>query len=131
MSTTTNVNFPVQIVIQSPQATGVSFPVNIVITTGAGGPPPPPPPPPSPTPPTDVRINISDPIITSALNFISQSLLLYVDEDRELKTLLNYGEDRQSIVLAKRYGPLDSNNINSIQLKLLISSCRNSLFLIK
>jgi hypothetical protein len=119
MSTTTNVNFPVQIVIQSPQATGVSFPVNIVITTGAGGPPPPPPSPTPPTPPTDVRINISDPIITSALNFISQSLLLYVDEDRELKTLLNYGEDRQSIVLAKRYGPLDSNNINSIQLKLL------------
>jgi len=62
-----------------------------------------------------IPVNISDPLILSALSFFSASLQTYIDEDRVLKTLLNYGEDRQSIILASRYGNLES----TVQLKLL------------
>jgi hypothetical protein len=65
--------------------------------------------------PVPIQINLSDPIIKSAENFIKAALDIYVDEDRELKTLLNYGEDRQSVVLAYRPGLTP----RSIQLKLL------------
>ena len=66
-----------------------------------------------------IRINISDPLINLSYEFLSSALLNYVDEDRELKTLLNYGEDRQSVVLAYRTGSNDGAGIPSIQLKLL------------
>ena len=62
-----------------------------------------------------IPVNISDPLIRSALSFFSASLQTYIDEDRVLKTLLNYGEDRQSVILASRYGNLES----TVQLKLL------------
>jgi hypothetical protein len=62
-----------------------------------------------------IPVNISDPLIRSALSFFSASLQTYIDEDRVLKTLLNYGEDKQSVILASRYGNLDS----TVQLKLL------------
>lgn len=62
-----------------------------------------------------IQINLSEPIIKSATNFINAALERYVDEDRDLKTLLNYGEDRQSVVLAYRPGATPK----SLQLKLL------------
>jgi hypothetical protein len=66
-----------------------------------------------------IEIDFVTPIITSALQFLQTASATYIDEDRTLKTLLNYGEDRQSVALAYRRGPLDENNISSIQLKLL------------
>lgn len=66
-----------------------------------------------------IEINISTPIINSAFSFLNSTYDTYVDEDRELKTLLNYGEDRQTVVLASRYGPLDTNGLQTIQVKLL------------
>jgi hypothetical protein len=68
---------------------------------------------------TPVNVNISDPLITSAYSFLESAINNYVDEDRQLKTLLNYGEDRQSVALAYRYGTIDTNNVSRIQLKLL------------
>jgi hypothetical protein len=62
-----------------------------------------------------ININISDPLISVASRFVNDAILNYIDEDRELKTLLNYGEDRQSVVLAYRSGAREK----SIQLKLL------------
>lgn len=66
-----------------------------------------------------ITINLSEPIIATANQFLQDILDVYVDEERELKTLLNYGEDRQSVALAYRRGPFDINGIESIQLKLL------------
>lgn len=66
-----------------------------------------------------IEINISDPLIETALGFLQSSTDTYIDEDRKLKTLLNYGEDKQTIVLSYRYGNVDTNNIRKIQLKLL------------
>jgi hypothetical protein len=69
--------------------------------------------------PSRININLSEPLITSALEFLQTAFNNYVDEDRTLKTLLNYGEDRQSVALAYRYGPVDENNVQRVQLKLL------------
>lgn len=66
-----------------------------------------------------IRINISEPLIATAKQFLTNILDVYVDEERELKTLLNYGEDRQSVAIAYRRGPVDINGIDSIQLKLI------------
>ena len=66
-----------------------------------------------------IEIDMASPLITSALQFLQTAIDTYVDEDRTLKTLLNYGEDRQSVALAYRYGPVDENSIQRIQLKLL------------
>ena len=66
-----------------------------------------------------IAINLSEPIIATANQFLQNILDVYVDEERELKTLLNYGEDKQSVALAYRRGPFDINGIESIQLKLL------------
>jgi hypothetical protein len=66
-----------------------------------------------------ISINLSQPIIQSAFQYLQTAFSSYVDEDRKLKTLLNYGSDRQTIVLNYRYGAPDSNSINKIQLKLL------------
>jgi len=62
-----------------------------------------------------IEVNISDPLITSAYEFLRDAIQNYIDEERELKTLINYGEDRQSVALAWRYG----TNENAVQLKLL------------
>lgn len=60
-------------------------------------------------------INISEPIVQTALGFIQDILNVYINEERELKTLLNYRDDKQSVILNQRIG-----NVNqSIQLKLL------------
>ncbi len=69
--------------------------------------------------PQPININLSNPIIETANQFLEDILNVYIDEERELKTLLNYGEDRQSVVLGYRRGPIDINGIDSIQLKLL------------
>lgn len=66
-----------------------------------------------------ILVNVSDVIIDLSYNFLSTALDNYVDEERELKTLLNYGEDKQSLVLAYRTGSSDQALIPSIQLKLL------------
>lgn len=66
-----------------------------------------------------IEINISQPLIQTANKFLRDILNVYIDEERELKTLVNYGEDRQSIALAYRNGPVDINGIETIQLKLL------------
>jgi hypothetical protein len=66
-----------------------------------------------------IAINLSEPIIATANQFLEDILDVYIDEERELKTLLNYGEDKQSIALAYRRGPFDINGIETIQLKLL------------
>lgn len=66
-----------------------------------------------------IQINLSEPIIVTAEQFLRDIIDVYVDEERELKTLLNYGEDKQSVVLGYRKGPIDINGIESIQLKLL------------
>ena len=68
---------------------------------------------------TPISINIIDPLLNLAYDFIESALTVYVDEDRELKTLLNYGEDRQSVAISYRNGPVDTSGINTIQLKLL------------
>jgi hypothetical protein len=62
-----------------------------------------------------IPINISEPIVQTALQFIDEILNIYIDEDRRLKTLVNYGEDKQSVILAQRVG----NRAQSMQLKLL------------
>jgi hypothetical protein len=66
-----------------------------------------------------ITINLSEPIIATANQFLSDIIDVYIDEERELKTLLNYGEDRQSVALAYRRGPLGVDGIDTIQLKLL------------
>lgn len=69
--------------------------------------------------PDIININLSDAIIATANTFLRDILDVYIDEERELKTLLNYGGDRQSIVLSSRRGPIDINGIETLQLKLL------------
>jgi hypothetical protein len=66
-----------------------------------------------------IQVNISEPLIATANRFLQDIINFYIDEDRELKTLLNYGEDNQSVVLAQRRGPIDVTGLESIQLKLL------------
>lgn len=66
-----------------------------------------------------INVNISEPLISASFDFLRSTLANYIDEERELKTLLNYGGDSQTVVLAQRYGPVDSNGLNTIQLKLL------------
>lgn len=68
-----------------------------------------------------IEVNISEPLIETAYAFLRDAVNTYIDEERELKTLLNYGNDEQSAILAYRYGGVDQNNIPSIQLKLLQS----------
>lgn len=66
-----------------------------------------------------IEINVSDVLIKATDELVTIALESYIDEDRELKTLLNYGEDRQSVIVGQRRGPLDLNGLFSIQLKLL------------
>lgn len=66
-----------------------------------------------------INVNVSIPVINSAFVFLDEIYETYVDEDRELKTLLNYGEDRQTVVVSYRRGPVDINDLQTIQLKLL------------
>jgi uncharacterized delta-60 repeat protein len=66
-----------------------------------------------------IDLNISEITKQVATEFFQNLLTSYIDEDRELKELLNYGEDRQSVILAKRFGPIDATGTPTIQLKLL------------
>jgi uncharacterized delta-60 repeat protein len=66
-----------------------------------------------------IELSISEITKQVATEFFQNLLTLYIDEDRELKELLNYGEDRQSVILAKRVGPIDATGTPTIQLKLL------------
>jgi hypothetical protein len=45
--------------------------------------------------PSLIDVNLSEPLVESALQFLQTAINTYVDEERTLKTLLNYGEDRQ------------------------------------
>jgi uncharacterized delta-60 repeat protein len=66
-----------------------------------------------------IRLNLKDPIKNTAYRFLRDTLENYIDEDRELKTLLNFGDDRQNVILAKRFGEVLSNGDRTLQLKLL------------
>jgi hypothetical protein len=66
-----------------------------------------------------IPVNFSEPIKAVAFNFLSDILENFIDEDRELKTLLNLGDDAQKVVIAYRQGPNDSTGTGTIQLKLL------------
>jgi hypothetical protein len=60
-------------------------------------------------------LDISDAILRTANIFLTDLFRTYIDEDRQLKTLLNYGEDRQSLVVAQKL----STAPRSMLLKLL------------
>ncbi len=66
-----------------------------------------------------IQVNLSDVINKVADGFLSDIVTNYIDEDRELKTLLNYGDDKQTVIINQRYGPKDQAGVNTIQLKLL------------
>jgi hypothetical protein len=66
-----------------------------------------------------ISLNISEITKQLAADFFQNLLNTYIDEDRELKELLNYGEDRQSVIIAKRFGPIDTTGTPTVQLKLL------------
>jgi hypothetical protein len=66
-----------------------------------------------------IDVNISQPLISASFDFLNAAIRNYIDEERELKTLLNYGDDKQTVVVAQRYGQRDLNTVNTIQLKLL------------
>ena len=66
-----------------------------------------------------IEVNISQPLINTAYGFLNDIISTYVDQDRELKTLLNFGEDKQNVVLSYRTGSLDPFGVNTLQLKLL------------
>jgi hypothetical protein len=68
---------------------------------------------------SNISLNISDPIKQTAFEFLNEILENYIDEDRELKTLLNFGEDHQNVIIARRYGPPDATGTPTLQLKLL------------
>lgn len=66
-----------------------------------------------------LNINFSQPILKKAYQFLNNIITDYIDEDRELKTLLNYGNDKQTLILSYRYGPKNLDNTSTLQLKLL------------
>jgi hypothetical protein len=66
-----------------------------------------------------IRLNLSEPIKNTAYRFLRDILATYIDEDRELKTLLNFGDDKQNVVIARRLGETLSNGDRTVQLKLL------------
>jgi hypothetical protein len=66
-----------------------------------------------------IPINISEPIKETAFNFLSNILETYIDEDRELKTLLNFGEDRQNVIISQRTSGTNASGVPNLQFKLL------------
>jgi len=70
-------------------------------------------------PQESIPINLSYPILQTAYSFVDSILANYIDEDRELKTLLNYGDDRQAVIISSRYGTPDRSTSPTVQLKLL------------
>lgn len=66
-----------------------------------------------------IRVNLSEPIKVTAFEFLNDIISNYIDENRELKTLLNLGEDTQDVVISYRYGPQDTTGTSTLQLKLL------------
>jgi hypothetical protein len=66
-----------------------------------------------------IDLHISEITKQVSADFFQRLLSSYIDEDRELKELLNFGEDRQSVILAKRFGPIDATGTPTVQLKLL------------
>jgi hypothetical protein len=113
-------NFPISVrVLPAKTASKTSFNIGVSVTPAS-----------VPTQTVDINypftfdirpidVNLSDPIKNTAFQFLSDILENFIDEDRELKTLLNFGEDTQNVVLAYRRGPVDQFGINTLQLKLL------------
>jgi hypothetical protein len=66
-----------------------------------------------------IPVNISDPIKSTAFDFLADILETYVDEDRELKTLLNFGEDRQNVIISQRTASVNATGVPTMQFKLL------------
>jgi hypothetical protein len=65
---------------------------------------------------TTANVQLFDALTRTARQVIREKVLTFFDKDREYKTLLNFGEDRQYIAEAWRLAPKDSG---SVQLKLL------------
>jgi hypothetical protein len=66
-----------------------------------------------------VEVDITNRILQSADEFLSSIYETYIDEERTLKTLLNFGEDRQIVAINWRAAPADDFGVNKLQLKLL------------
>ncbi|MFM8233460.1 MAG: peptidoglycan D,D-transpeptidase FtsI family protein, partial [Candidatus Methylopumilus sp.] len=64
------------------------------------------------------NIKLFDALRTTAQNVIQEKVLTFFDRDREFKTILNFGEDRQYLAQSWRLSPSVPEN-NRIQLKLL------------
>ena len=68
---------------------------------------------------TPIEVNLTDTITQISTQFISDALDNYIDENRELKTLLNLGDDNQVVIINQRYGPQDQTEVDTLQVKLL------------
>lgn len=70
------------------------------------------------------NINLFDALKTAARNVVEEKVLTFFDESRELKTILNFGSDRQYVAQSWRISPSDPKK-NKIQFKLIKSLERN------
>lgn len=66
-----------------------------------------------------IQVNLSDAILQTADQFITDIYENYIDEDRVLRTLLNLGEDRQVVALNWRNGTQTVGGQETLQVKLL------------
>lgn len=65
-----------------------------------------------------IELDISEALVQTILQAFDSSVQTYVDEEVKLKAVLNYGDDRQSVILNQRFADV-SPVVNSVQLKLL------------
>jgi hypothetical protein len=68
---------------------------------------------------TPIQINLTNKILSSSQFYVENSLESYFDENLELKSLVNFGNDRQVVLINKRYGPKDQTAVDTMQVKLL------------
>jgi hypothetical protein len=66
-----------------------------------------------------IPLNVSTAIQQTSLALFDEIISPYFNDRVELKTLVNFGEDNQMVVLAKRYGITDATGQDTIQVKLL------------
>lgn len=63
-----------------------------------------------------LQIPLDDAILSASSDVLAKKMLTYFDSDREYKTLLNFGEDKQYLTTAWRFSP---SNPSTVQFKLL------------
>jgi hypothetical protein len=66
-----------------------------------------------------IQVNLLSSIKSQTEFFVEDALEKYIDENLELKTLVNFGNDKQVVLINKRYGPKDQTAVDTIQAKLL------------